>query len=136
MWNFLDKRPSVVPGESVNSKARSWAATLTDDLFQPETYREAASFLKTDVIHTLEGGASKACIKNIVKLLLATDVKRTQVFITLHTPEPVHLVKRLLEILFKRFGGHVLKRVVNTVHMLNVRDEKHIKEWFLASEFE
>ena len=136
MWAFLDKRPSVVPGELLNSKARSWAATLADDLFQPETYGEATAFLKAEVVRTLEGEAARGAIKNLGKLLLVTDVERTQVFITLHTPEPVHLVKRLLEILFKRFGEHVLKRVVNTVHMLNVRDEKHIKEWFLASEFE
>jgi hypothetical protein len=111
MLTPLDQRPTVVPGETVNSKARGWAATLPDDRFQLEVHKQAVAFLKADVLRALEGEAAKGPRKNLEKLLLVTSASQTQVFITSHAPQPIHLVKRLLETLFKRFGEHVLMRV-------------------------
>ena len=136
MLTPLDQRPTVVPGESLNSKARSWAATLTDDRFQLEVHHQATAFLKTEIVHSLEREGAKGPIKNLEKLLLVTSASQTHVFITLHTHQPIHLVKRLLESLFKRFGEHILMRVLASAHMMNCRDEKNIERWELAGEFE
>ena len=136
MLTPLDQRPTVVPGESLNSKARSWAATLTDDRFQLEVHHQATAFLKTEIVHSLEREGAKGPIQNLEKLLLVTSASQTQVFITLHTHQPIHLVKRLLESLFKRFGEHILMRVLASAHMMNCRDEKNIERWELAGEFE
>ena len=97
MLTPLDQRPTVVPGESLNSKARSWAATLTDDRFQLEVHHQATAFLKTEIVHSLEREGAKGPIKNLEKLLLVTSASQTHVFITLHTHQPIHLVNRLLE---------------------------------------
>ena len=80
----LDQRPTVVPGETVNSKARSWAATLTDDRFQLQVHQQATGFTKVDVLRALEGEAAKEPMKNLGKLLLVTSASHTQVFITFH----------------------------------------------------
>jgi hypothetical protein len=136
MLTPLNQRPTVVPGESLNSKARSWAATLTDDQFQLEVHHQATAFLKTDIVHSLEREGAKGPIKNLEELLLVTSASQTHVFITLHTHQPIHLVKRLLESLFKRFGEHILMRVLASAHMMNCRDEKNIERWELAGEFE
>ena len=136
MLTPLNQRPIVVPGESLNSKARSWAATLTDDQFQLEVHHQATAFLKTEIVHSLEREGAKGPIQNLEKLLLVTSASQTHVFITLHTHQPIHLVKRLLESLFKRFGEHILMRVLASAHMMNCRDEKNIERWELAGEFE
>ena len=126
----------MVPGETLNSKARSWAATLTDDRFQLEVHHQAIALLKADLFRSLECGATKGPMKHLEKLLLVMGASQTQVFITLHTHQPIHLVKHLLDSLFKRFGEHVLSRILASAHMMNRRDEQNIERWELAGEFE
>ena len=75
-------------------------------------------------------------MRNLEKLLLVTCASQTQVFITLFEPQPIHLVKRMLEAMFKRFGEHVLSRALGSVHMMNHRDESTIQAWLMAGEFE
>jgi hypothetical protein len=124
MLTPLDQRPTVVPGETVNTKARGWAATLTDDRFQLEVHQQATALLKADILHALEGEAAKGPLKNLEKLLLVTSASQTPVFITFHAPQPIHLVKRLLGTLFKRFGEHVLMRVCFLLEFLVLRDDQ------------
>jgi len=80
--------------------------------------------------------STKGAIKHVEKLLIVTCAEQTQVFLTLFEPHPIHLVKRLLEAMFKRFGDHVLKRALQSVHMLNHRHESTIQAWQMAGEFE
>ena len=71
-------------------------------------------------------------MRNLEKLLLVTCASQTQVFMTLFEPQPIHLVKRMLEAMFKRFGEHVLSRALGSVHMMNHRDESTIQSWLMA----
>ena len=132
MYRFLESKPVVVNGTVINSKARTWVANLMDDRL-PEN-REAVGFLQTDIIRGAEG--VRGSMRNLEKLLLVTCASQTQVFITLFEPQPIHLVKRMLEAMFKRFGEHVLLRALGSVHMMNHRDEFTIQAWLMAGEFE
>ena len=131
---FLEQRPTIIEGDKLNSKVRSWVTTLTDGRFPEEANREPIAFLHADLIRSMEGG--KTPLKNIEKLLFVTRASQSQVFITLFTPQTTQLVKRLLESMFKRFGEHVLKRASASLHMMSRKDEDDIKRWQLAGEFE
>ena len=133
MYRFLERKPVVVAGEVINSKARSWVATLHDERL-PEN-REAVAFLECALVASMDQNA-KGAIKHVEKLLTVTSAEQTEVFLTVVEPQPIHLVKRLLETLFKRFGDHVLKRAMQSVHMLNHKDESTIQAWLMAGEFE
>ena len=132
MYHFLESKPGVVEGTVLNSKTRTWVANLMDGRL-PEN-REAVGFLQTDIIRGAEG--VRGSMRNLEKLLLVTCASQTQVFITLFEPQPIHLVKRMLEAMFKRFGEHVLLRALGSVHMMNHRDEFTIQAWRMAGEFE
>ena len=131
---FLEQRPTIIEGDKLNSKVRSWVATLTDGRFPVEANRESIRYLQIDLAQSTEG--ARGHLKNIEKLLFVTCASQTQVFITLFTPQTTHLVKRLLESMFKRFDDHVLKRASTSLHMMSRKDEDDIKRWQLAGEFE
>ena len=133
MYRFLECKPVVVASEILNSKARGWVATLMDKRFPEE--REAVGFLQIALANSMDQ-STKGAIKKIEKLLIVTGTSQTQVFITLFEPHPIHLVKRLLEATIKRFGDHVLKRALQSLHMMNCKDEEDVKAWFMAGEFE
>ena len=133
MYRFLECKPVVVASEILNSKARGWVATLMDERFPEE--REAVGFLQIALANSMDQ-STKGAIKKIEKLLIVTGTSHTQVFITLFEPHPIHLVKRLLEATIKRFGDHVLKRALQSLHMMNCKDEEDVKAWFMAGEFE
>ena len=133
MYRFLEQKPVVMVGEIVNSKTRSWVATLLDERFpeKPEAVRKLMFALGNSMDEDTKGG-----IKNVEKLLIVTCTSSTQIFITLKEPAQKHAVKRLLENLLKCFGKHVLSRALETVHMMNDRDESYIRSWWMAGEFE
>ena len=133
MYRFLECKPVVVEGEVLNSKARSWAATLLDERL-PE-HREAVGFLQVDLAKSMDEN-SKGAMKNVEKLLIVTCASSTQIFMTLWKPEQMCKVKNLLEIVLKRFGDHVSRRAIQSVHMMNHRDECTIRAWWMAGEFE
>ena len=132
MSRFLECKPVVVPGKVLNSKARSWVATLLDARFTEN--HEAVAFLHASLAGSMETG--KGALKNIEKLLIVTCASSTQLFMTLFEPLPIHLVKRLLENTLKRFGDHVLSHALGSLHMMNDRDESNIQAWWMAGEFE
>ena len=103
MYRFLECKPVVVAGEILNSKARSWVATLMDERFPEE--RDAVGFLKMLLANSMDQ-STKGAIKNVEKLLIVTCPSSTQMFLTLFEPDQKHAVKRLLENMLKRFGGH------------------------------
>ena len=123
----------VVVGAILNSKARSWAATLLDKRL-PEQH-EAVACLHFALGNSMDDN-SKGAIKYVEKLLIVTCASSTQIFITLWKPEQMCKVKNLLEIVLKRFGDHVLSRALQSVHMMNHRDECTIQAWWMAGEFE
>ena len=133
MYRFLECKPVVVAGEILNSKARTWVATLLDERFPEE--REAVAFLQIALASSMDQ-STKGAIKNVEKLLIVTCPSSTQMFLTLFEPQPIHLVKRLLENMLKRFGDHVLKRALQSAHMMNRKDEDDVKAWFMAGEFQ
>ena len=51
MYHFLEQKPVVVAGKIVNSKARSWTASLLDGRFpeQPEAVRNLMFALGTSM---------------------------------------------------------------------------------------
>ena len=61
---------------------------------------------------------------------------RAAAYLTLKDPEPVHIAKRLLGSLLERFGKVAVKHVDKTLHLLNPKDEKRIKDWKLACKFQ
>ena len=132
MYCFLESKPTVVQGTVLNSKTRSWVATLMDGRL-PEN-REAITFLQADIIRGAEG--VKGSLRNLEKLLIVTCASQTQVFITPFEAQPIHLVKRMLEAMFKRFGEHVLLPALKYVHMMNHRDEFTTHAWLMAGDFE
>ena len=133
MCQFLEQRPVVVAGKIVNSKAHSWTASLLDGRF-PE-HSEAVGFLKAALVNSMNPRA-KGAITNLQKVLIVTCDFSTQIFITLFKPDQKHAVKRLLENLLNNFGDHILSRALETVHMMNDRDESNIRSWWMAGEFE
>jgi hypothetical protein len=133
MYRFLEQKPVVVVGKIVNSKARTWVATLSDERFPEE--REAVGLLQIALLNSLNQ-ETRGAIKNVEKLLIVTCTSTTQMFMTLFKPDQKHAVKRLLENLLKHFGEHVLSRALESVHMMNDRDESNIQAWWMAGEFE
>ena len=133
MYRFLECKPVVVAGEILNSKARTWVATLLDERFPEE--REAVALLKIALASSMDQ-STKGAIKNVEKLLIVTCPSSTQMFLTLFEPDQKHAVKRLLENMLKRFGDHVLKRALQSAHMMNRKDEDDVKAWFMAGEFQ
>ena len=121
----------------INSKARSWVATLQDGRFPEEReQREAVGLLHAALANSMAPNA-KPPLTNVEKLLIVTCASSTQIFITLFKPTPVHLVKRLLETLLQNpFEEHVLERALGSVHMMNDRDESTIQAWHMVGEFE
>ena len=132
MYRFLECKPNVIKGTVLNSKTRTWVANLLDGRL-PEN-RQAIGFLQAEIICSTEG--VRGCMRNLEKLLLVTCASQTQVFITLFEPQPIQFVKRMLEMMFKRFGEHVLLRALGSVHMMNYRDECTIQAWYMAGDFE
>ena len=133
MYRFLEEKPVVVVGNIVNSKARSWVATLQDGRLTEN--HEAVGPLQIALLNTVNQ-ETKGAIKNVEKLLIVTCASSTQIFITLFQPSPTNLVKRLLENLLKDFGEHVSLRALQSVHMMNDRDESTIQACMMAGEFE
>lgn len=133
MYCFLEQKPVVATDKIINSKARSWTASLLDGRFPEEP--EAVGFLKASLVNSMNPGA-KGAITNIQKVLIVTCEFSTQIFITLQTPKNVQEVKRLLQSLLSSFHEHVWLHALATVHMMNDRDESNIQAWWMAGEFE
>ena len=71
------------------------------------------------------------------KLLIVSEPKQTTMFMTLKSPDAIHIVKRMLEtLLFDTFGDEVLKWADKSLHPMNLKDKTRIEKWQLACEFQ
>ena len=136
-YRFLERKPVVEAGKVINSKARSWVATLQDGRFPEEReQQEAVQYLLVALANSTARNA-KGAITNIEKLFIGTCASSTQLFMTLFKHDQKHAVKRLLETLLQPpFEEHVLERALGTIHMMNDRDESTIQAWHMVGEFE
>ena len=78
----------------------------------------------------------KQAIHKIEKLLISSEPKQTTMYMTLKSPEAIHIVKRLLETLLEPFGDEVLKKADRSLHPMNLKDKNRIEKWQLACEFQ
>jgi hypothetical protein len=74
------------------------------------------------------------------KMLIVTTSQgpqgQTMIYFNLSHVDQLRSAKRLLERYFTPFGDSVVKMAVATAHMMNHRDEEHIRQWHLGCEFE
>ena len=75
-------------------------------------------------------------MKNIEKLLIVTCDSSTQIFIALFKPDQMCVVKGLLEKMLTHFDDHVLLHALESVHMMNRKDESTVQAWMMVGEFE
>ena len=118
-------------GECEKSRTRSWTAVLMDRRMSPDMLMPVKHLCHQLATATEETRKKKA-INKVDKLLVVAEATRTTLYITLKDPEPIHIVKLLLATFLERFGKDVVKRADNTLHMLNPKDEKRIKDWKLG----
>ena len=116
---LLTSPPQIVPGEMERSKTLSFAATFGDEPppANQDTFRrfdQLAAKIKTG--------------KNLAKLLVVSDTLGVAVYITVEKPTSTQNAKGLLHKLFEHFGEQVTKRLNQTAHMLNVRDNERIQK--------
>ena len=119
----LASLPAVVPGEIERSKSRSFAAIFGDE---PPPADED-SFRRFDLL-----AAKIKTGKNLAKLLVVADTLGVAVYITVENPTSTHNAKGLLHKLFEHFGEQVTKRLDQTAHMLNARDNEQRTALHLA----
>ena len=106
------------------------------DRRMPTDMQTPVGYLMHQLASTTEETHQKKAVNNVAKLLIVAEATRTTIYMTLKEPEPIHIVKRLLGTLLERFGRDVAKRVDNTLHMMNFKDEKRIKNWKFAHELQ
>ena len=71
------------------------------------------------------------------KLLIVSEPKQTTMYMTLKSPDAIHIVKRMLEtLLFEPFGDVVLKRADKSLHPMNLKGKTSTGKWQLACEFQ
>jgi len=133
---MLEQKPSVVDDETERSRARSWAATLSDGSleYDPDSVN-AVGFLKVSILQAADpSNKTNGILKHVQKVLLTTVAESTHVFLTLHTPQAAQVAKTIMSTLFARFGDHASRRVLQSTHMMNARDEAIIREWQLEKD--
>ena len=93
----------MIDTEVERSKTESWAAVLMDQPFdrEPAKYSEV-QLLKCQLVGSTEQ-VNKQAISKAAKILIVSEPARTTMYMTLKEPEPIHIVRRLLEPLLKRF---------------------------------
>ncbi len=136
MARYMQQRPAMIDTEVERSKTQSWAAVLMDQPFdrEPAKYSEV-QLLKCQLVGSAEQ-SNKQAISKVAKLLIVSEPTRTTMYMTLKEPEPIHIVRRFLEPLLKRFGIDVLKQADRSLHPMNLKDKKRIENWRLARELE
>ncbi|MBJ75949.1 MAG: hypothetical protein CMJ98_02925 [Planctomycetes bacterium] len=116
---LLTSPPQVVPGGMERSKTLSFAAIFGDE---PPPANED-TFRRFDLL-----AAKIKTGKNLAKLLVVSDTLGVAVYITVENPTSTQNAKGLLHKLFEHFGEQVRKRLDQTVHMLNARDNERIQK--------
>ena len=58
---FLEEKPLVTSGETINSKAQSWVATLSDEYSQPDSWQ--ISMLQKDILQLVGVEKFKGTLK-------------------------------------------------------------------------
>ena len=64
---------------------------------------DEANFLKVQLINAMN--TPQQAIHKIDKLLIVSEPKKTTMYMTLKSPNVIHIVKRLLKTLFEKFGN-------------------------------
>ena len=68
--------------------------------------------------------------------MIVSEPKKTTMYMTLKSPNVIHIVKRLLKTLFEKFGNEVLKNADKSLHPMNLKDKTRIEKWQLACDFQ
>ena len=116
------------PGESRNSQAISFAAFLTDErLMLSDDMRARVAQLKV----LLAADHVQKRTPRAEKMLIVSTPRgpqgQTVVYFNLSHADQTRTAKRLLKRYFEHFGDHICKRADSSVHMLDIRDEQHLK---------
>ena len=75
-------------------------------------------------------------IHKVDKLLIVSEPTKTTMYVTLKSPDLIHVVKHLIETLFGQFGDEVVKRADKSLHVMNIKDKTCIEKWQLACDFQ
>lgn len=121
----------MIDAEVERSKVLTWVAVLMN---QACDKGNEVNFLKAQLISAMNN--PKQAIHKIEKLLIASEPKQTTLYMTLKSPDVIHIVKRMLETLFKPFGDEVLKKADKSLHPMNLKDKNRIEKWQLACDFQ
>ena len=139
MVTFLEQRPIVEPGESQNSKTTSFAAVLANVRWTPGNIVPSGQHMQ-GLMCRLVSDELQEKTPRASKMLIVTTSQgpqgQTMIYFNLSHVDQLRSAKRLLERYFTPFGDSVVKMAVATAHMMNHRDEEHIRQWHLGCEFE
>ena len=135
MWTFLDQRPILETGYTINSKATSFVAVLADERWAHNSDMAArVRRLAVQLMNDTQQEKTPCASKLLIVTIPHHPYGQTLVYINLGCPDQLRTAKRLLERLFAPFGDHIVKRAIASAHTMNRRDEEHIKRWVLASD--
>lgn len=121
----------MIDAEVERSKVLTWVAVLMNEACDKGN---EVNFLKAQLMNAMNN--PKQAIHKIEKLLIVSEPKQTTMYMTLKSPDVIHIVKRILETLFKPFGDEVLKKADRSLHPMNLKDKNRIEKWQLACEFQ
>lgn len=121
----------MIDAEVERSKVLTWVAVLMNEACDKGN---EVNFLKAQLMNAMNN--PKLAIHKIEKLLIVSEPKQTTMYMTLKSPDVIHIVKRILETLFKPFGDEVLKKADKSLHPMNLKDKNRIEKWQLACEFQ
>lgn len=121
----------MIDAEVERSKVLTWVAVLMNEACDKGN---EVNFLKAQLMNAMNN--PKQAIHKIEKLLIVSEPKQTTMYMTLKSPDVIHIVKRILETLFKPFGDEVLKKADKSLHPMNLKDKNRIEKWQLACEFQ
>ena len=131
MFPYMQQRPQMIDAEVERSKVLTWVAVLMNEACDKGN---EVNFLKAQLMNAMNN--PKQAIHKIEKLLIVSEPKQTTMYMTLKSPDVIHIVKRILETLFKPFGDEVLKKADKSLHPMNLKDKNRIEKWQLACEFQ
>ena len=130
MWPVMDRRPRCEPGEILASKAKTWAATVSDSRLSLTEFQGPVGAIAI----RLFGATADYESDKFDKVLIVADTKGTTVYVTFREAMEACKAKRALGAMFSRWGSHVEKSVLSTMRMFSHRDYLRIQKWYIAEE--
>ena len=104
----------MIDAEVERSEALTWVAVLMDQAFDKHT---EANLLRVQLINTINN--PEQAINKVEKLLIVSEPKKTTMYMTLNSQNVIHIVKRILKTLFKKFLSKVGQARHEKFHMIN-----------------